>query len=131
MKKIPLILFSFIFIYSCKSDNSQERLTIQKDDFLYKVEAFEIDTGWGYKIWIDDKIYIKQEAIPAVNGIFLFETKENAEITGIYVMEKLANGQNLPSVNFNELDSLGVLYNDVIEYQKIDFGTKTGLSPGN
>ena len=129
MKKNTILFLSLLFLFACKSDDSQLDLTIENGDNFFKTEAFEVDSGWGYKILINDKVFIKQEIIPAVNGNFFFQTKEAAEIAGVFVMQKLAKNEGLPTVNFEELQNLGVLSDEVIEYQKIKFSTKTGIKP--
>lgn len=63
--------------------------------------------GWGYEIYSREKVIIKQETIPAVNGIVSFKTKEEAAQTAALVIEKLKRGRS-PFISKRELDSLGV-----------------------
>mgnify|MGYP000190005185 CR=1 FL=1 len=102
-----------------------------RDNISYRTEVFQIDTGWGYKIYKNGKLYIEQRLIPAVNGHFLFETYEDAFQTGVFVMNRMSEQKGLPSVSIEELDSLGVLYQEVKEFQEIDFSTKKGNIPYN
>ena len=129
MKIAIAIIFSFIFIFSCKPKSSQKETIVWDGNDFYKIEAIDIDSGWVYKIWLNDKVLINQTMIPAVNGRFTFETKENAEITATFVLQKIITEEGFPSVSFEDLDSLGVLSQAVIDYQKIDFSTKTGIRP--
>ena len=63
--------------------------------------------GWGYEIFVDGKIFIKQENVPAVSGYRSFESKEQALAVGNLAVKKLVKGQ-LPSITKTELKSLGV-----------------------
>lgn len=63
--------------------------------------------GWGYEIHSGEKAIIRQETIPAVNGIVSFKTKTEAAQTAAIVIEKLKRGTP-PVVCKKELDSLGV-----------------------
>ncbi|MBN2893657.1 MAG: DUF4907 domain-containing protein [Bacteroidales bacterium] len=126
---ILLLLFTFIVFFSCKRTTETKSTVKVVDGIEYKVEVFEVDTGWGYQILKNDDVYIYQDLIPAVNGHFLFETAEDALVTGDFVLQRALKYEGLPSVTISELDSLGVLNQEVLDYQDIDFGTKTGILP--
>ena len=66
-------------------------------------------SGWGYDIFIDDTHYINQPNIPAVPGNNGFISEEKARKTAEFIVEKIQKNIIPPSVNENELDSLGVL----------------------
>ncbi len=130
--KYLILCFTLIFIFSaCKPDNNKSngKNEILYNGVVYSVESFEMDSGWGYKIYKDNDAFIKQEVIPAVNGYFVFDTKEKAQITGEFVLQKLISQPGLPSVSIEELDSLGVLSQEILDYQKIDFSTKKNILP--
>ena len=74
-----------------------------------KLETFPTETGWGYLIKTGDKVFIKQEFIPAVPGEHSFASKIDAEKIGTLILQKLKKKQH-PSVTVEELDSLQIQY---------------------
>lgn len=65
--------------------------------------------GFGYDVYIDDKLYVHQPHVPAVSGNNGFNSKENARKAGEFIIYKIKNNIMPPSVSAKELDSLGVL----------------------
>ena len=66
-------------------------------------------SGFGYDIYMDDKLYIHQPDIPAISGTQGFSTKEKAEQAARLVEDKIRNNIRPPAVSIEELDSIGVL----------------------
>ena len=64
---------------------------------------------WGYEIYFGKKLLIRQKNIPSLPGTKGFATKEQAKRTGNFVAWKASNNIFPPTVNKQELDSLGVL----------------------
>jgi len=95
-----LLCVSFLIIlYEC----SQPQSDIQ-------VKTFQVDDkGWGYDIYMKNKLYIHQPHIPAVSGNNAFKNQADAEKTGNLVVNKIRNNIMPPSVTVKELDSLKVL----------------------
>ena len=112
MKKffIPGILIVLgIFFYG----TYYRQLKREKGYALITLRPIQVTGGWGYEVLANDKPYIHQEFIPAVYGMHPFKTKEHAELVGNKVIEKMKQGQQLPSVTVEELAQLGVL-NDTL-----------------
>lgn len=65
--------------------------------------------GFGYDVYIDDKLYVHQPHVPAVSGNNGFNSEENAEKAGEFIVYKIKNNIMPPSVSAKELDSLAVL----------------------
>ena len=65
--------------------------------------------GWGYQILQDGKLAIDQKHIPVIQGYKGFSSKEKAEKTGNFIVEKMKNGIFPPTLTEKELDSLAVL----------------------
>lgn len=74
-----------------------------------RVETFETESGWGYSIVHNDKVFIKQEHVPAVSGNYSFIRESDARNVGSLVLKKLKNQQS-PSITIHELDSLKIEY---------------------
>jgi hypothetical protein len=67
--------------------------------------VFEGTHGWGYDILVNDKVFIHQELIPAVQGQTGFKTKTQAEQAARLIINKMESGQ-LPTVTTFELEPI-------------------------
>jgi hypothetical protein len=116
MKK-TIFLFSIIslFSFACKKNTKTYINYYDKDTLTYKI--IKLDSGWGYKIFKNKHTFIYQNIIPAVNGYFVFKKPKDAEITAKFVIHKLTQKAGFPTLTVNELDSLGVLDSNIINYQ--------------
>lgn len=76
----------------------------------FKVEAYQAENGWAYRIRQDTTPVIEQKFIPGVEGIRGFQTEQEAITTGRLVIKKLDQGIFPPTISTRELDSLGVQY---------------------
>ena len=106
----------FWFFQVSMSNNSlpiEKQKTVNKIQVVnhdtITVETFKGDSGWGYNIFVNGKLYIHQPNIPAVNGNNGFSKEEYAVKIAQLVIEKIKNHIFPPSVCVNELDSLQVL----------------------
>ena len=72
-----------------------------------EVKPVQTATGWGYEIYVDKKLYIKQDYIPAINGIHAFKSREDAMKTGKLVLNKLTHGKK-PIISVDELNALKI-----------------------
>ncbi|MEP6795191.1 MAG: DUF4907 domain-containing protein [Saprospiraceae bacterium] len=70
------------------------------------------DGKFGYNIFIDGKIYIEQQTIPAVAGNHGFATKEDAEKIALLAIEKLKRGEVPPSITVEELKEKQITINE-------------------
>lgn len=69
--------------------------TSQKNSTTALATAYKLDTdtGWGYKIIVNNVQYINQRQIPFIQGIKSFGTKEDAQKTGDWVAGQIKKGQ--------------------------------------
>ena len=65
--------------------------------------------GWGYDIYVDNKLFVHQPYIPAVTGLQGFKSESDAKKTGELILYKIKNQVIPPSISIHELDSLGIL----------------------
>ncbi len=113
--KITAFFFSLmisILYFSCSKNeqNLTEKKTVNKyDKALLSYKVYKVDSGWGYKIYKNKKVFIKQPIIPAINATIPFKTQKDAEKVAKLVIEKMQKQIGLPSISVEELDSLGVL----------------------
>lgn len=80
-------------------------LPLQRGD--YSMEVVEVDGGYGYKIYRDQKPYIFQPFIPVVAGKYSFGSEEDAEQVGRLVLDRLSKGEDF-SVTMEDLNRLGI-----------------------
>lgn len=82
-----LILIAVACGNQVQNNNGKNR----KTNGEIRVEVFRIDTtqAWGYEIVSGNKVFIHQEAVPALEGNRPFASKEDALKIGNRVKEKL------------------------------------------
>ncbi len=73
-----------------------------------EVKPISVGNGWGYQIFVDNKIYITQNNIPGVAGFKPFINKDEALKVANFVALKVATSKELPTVSNKQLDSLGI-----------------------
>ncbi len=71
------------------------------------MEVFQSNDGWGYNILMDDRVFIRQDIIPALHDVKGFSSKQDAEAVGNLMLSKLKN-KKMASVNIEELKELGI-----------------------
>lgn len=91
-------------LYSC----SNNRHETSNNGPAYHVKTFRVDKGWAYAILINDKEYVRQLFIPAIEGKVPFANARQARKTGWYVVSKLKNKES-PSLTKKELITLNIL----------------------
>jgi hypothetical protein len=114
---IQVISLLFILTYSCQACSDpakKDRSRLDgKNKVVLSVRTFKMDSTktWGYEIFIDDKKYIHQEFIPALDNNRPFTTKKEALKVGRAVMQKIKNNKT-PSLTKEEvIDILGIPLN--------------------
>jgi len=100
---IAALLISFAVIFFIKKQERNQKV------FIY-AEPIQTVYGWGYNIIAADKVYIKQEYMPAVAGKRGFQSAADAMLVGNLVVRKITENK-IPAISVHELDSLG-LYKD-------------------
>lgn len=83
------------------SDMNHKRLPVRS-------KIIEVGQGYGYEIWIGEKLLVKQEFIPAINGEITFKTPEEARKVANLITKKLLERSN-PEISVEELVSLNIL----------------------
>lgn len=77
--------------------------------YEFAADTYQTDSGWGYKITKNGKIFIKQDCIPAIPGSISFKTKTDAEKTAKLVLERVKSKHN-PSISIKDLEFLNIDY---------------------
>ena len=90
---------------SCQ--NSEQ--SSSKDDLLeIKDTTFKSGTGWGYKVYVGNEIYINQPFIPDVQGKHYFKTEDDAQKVATLVVEKIKQHHLPPKISGDELRQLNI-----------------------
>ncbi|SIS84512.1 protein of unknown function [Zobellia uliginosa] len=74
-----------------------------------QTQVIEVDEGYGYQILYDNKVLVKQEFIPAIQGKRPFKSMEEAQLIGDVVMEKLKKGDD-PFITVSELRHMQITF---------------------
>jgi hypothetical protein len=99
-----IILFA---MYSCQTNSANDTATPPPMQENITAQTFKTETGWGYAIFINDKIFIKQSFIPAIAGNKGFANEADANKVAVIVVTKLKKHEK-PIVRLNELIALGI-----------------------
>ncbi|HET7115111.1 MAG TPA: DUF4907 domain-containing protein [Hanamia sp.] len=112
-KKLFTIVFFIITITvigACKSNTSDGDIAAMTQKGMVPVEGytFKTENGWGYTITVNNKVFIKQTLIPAIEGNRGFSTQEDAAKVAQLIIDKLANHKS-PAVKKEDLEKLGII----------------------
>ena len=87
-----LVIILIVIIYS-------------KRGHSYEIDTFRSDPGWGYDILMNNKVYIHQPYMPALEGQVPFNDKQSARKTARLVLKKIRNHKS-PALTKEELQSI-------------------------
>lgn len=129
--KYFLLLGLGLSLFACESAESNKVTDVEKvtnytsetSQNKWTCKAIPLDgKGWGYQLFKGSHLEINQKNVPAVNGLHYFETEEQALIAAKFALSKIAEGIFPPTVNPEELDSIGAInldsLNSLINTQK-------------
>jgi hypothetical protein len=87
---------AMILLKNNKSATDSNLLPVALHSFKIK------DGGWGYEVLVNNKIYIHQDCIPAINSFKRFNTESEALSIGNRVVDKIKHGHK-PSITVQEI----------------------------
>jgi hypothetical protein len=101
---LTMMIAAFIILVSKKnkSTGSNNMLPVV-------VQSLKMPDGWGYEILVNNKVYIRQDYIPAIPGYKRFKTETEALSIANRVAEKMKQGR-APAVTVQEIDSAHIHY---------------------
>ena len=76
-------------------------------DIFLELKPVEVHGGWGYLIYMNHQVYIRQTIIPAIPGSHPFRSREDALTVGQKVYDRIRAGQ-MPLVTAAEVRSWGI-----------------------
>lgn len=106
---VALILSTISCINSAPPENCTSWDTTEKTDLKFRVETIQLDSGWGYAVYVDEKKLILQRHIPVIEGLHPFETQCDALHCGKLVVLKMIKGEMPPSVTRQDLIDMNIL----------------------
>jgi len=107
MKKINYLVIAISFLLvTCKTQQKENRPSTKFTSRVYQSELNE----FGYDIFEDSAILIRQAVIPGIHGNKKFRSAEEAKRVAELVIQKLEKNDDTPSVSVHELDSLKIHY---------------------
>ncbi|MCR9173018.1 MAG: DUF4907 domain-containing protein [bacterium] len=117
MRSIAFFALTFL-LFSCSQEITDESksskptkgktMSETKNDWSYRAVETE-GQGWGYQLYKGARMQIDQKIVPSVNGIHYFQSQEKAELAAELALEKVAMGYFPPTVEPQELDSIGAI----------------------
>ena len=109
-----LIIISIGVLSSCHSNSNNTAAAetaaamAKKGMVPINGSTFKTGNGWGYSITVDNKLFIRQTQIPAIEGNKGFASQEDAAKVAELVIKKLAKNEN-PAVTKEDLKQLGII----------------------
>src|SRR5450432_2662599 len=85
MLPVLILLATGVFFYI----GYRKRVNEKNDRVLLELKPVQTDGGWGYLIYINQHVYIRQTIIPAIPGSHPFRTREDAMAVGQKVVDRL------------------------------------------
>jgi hypothetical protein len=85
----------------------RRRVSEKEDRVLLEIKPIETGGGWGYLIFMNHQVYIRQTIIPAISGTHPFRTREDALAVGQKVVDRMTAGQ-MPMVTAAEVHAMGI-----------------------
>ena len=109
-----IALSSFVLIIalgSCQDNNNTQTIpsNVNGDLLAIRDSTFKSGTGWGYKVYVGNDIYINQPFIPGVPGRRYFVTEDDAKKVAELVVKKIMRHHLPPTVSGNELRQLHII----------------------
>ncbi len=76
-------------------------------DDAVKVQVYQVNEGYAYNILVENQIFIKQQYVPSVKGLYAFCTQEDAQKTAELVKNRILLHKK-PSITTSDLEQLNV-----------------------
>ncbi len=71
-------------------------------------KVIKLEAGYGYQIFMNDKLLVQQEFIPAIKGKTPFQSEKDAEKVAKSVIRKI-QGKISPEITLQELNQLDIV----------------------
>jgi len=95
---IPVAVIVFLILYRIFFYTSTEALSLK---------TVRVSGGWGYQVYVHDKLFIDQPFIPSVPGKKPFPDRKSALRVAKTIKAKLLSGQR-PIITYEEISNAGI-----------------------
>lgn len=85
----------------------RKRVQWNHEHIFFELKPYQTNGGWGYLIFMNKHLYIRQNIIPAVSGRRPFHSREDALAVGQLVFDRLKAGE-VPMVTGSDLKAMGI-----------------------
>ncbi len=96
------------FLVGCEGRSTNH--TSQNASKPVNYEIVETEDGYGYKIFVDGKLYISQPSIPGLSETAGFESEADARKIAELAVSKIKQGIMPPSITFEDLKTNGISF---------------------
>ena len=105
-----LLSFGYCSLEEKKTCTTSQTANVQTSK-QYHYEIIKVANGWGYRIFVNNTLYIEQLNIPAIEGIKPFKDSKQAQKMAEVVIKKVQKSADFPTISVKELDSLKINWN--------------------
>ena len=109
LKTLVFIVLVTLFMVGCEGRSTNQASQNASKPVNY--EIVETENGYGYKIFVDGKLYISQPSIPGLSGTAGFESEADARKIAELAVFKIKQGIMPPTITLEELETNGVIIN--------------------
>ena len=110
--KYCVILMLLTYSISCQHSSAGLKKDTHEGKMFVQAKAFPTASGWGYTIYVNDSLYIRQSFIPGLNGRHSFASREDALKTGELAIKKMAITHKMPFISQKDLQQLHIQMSD-------------------
>lgn len=103
--KFIIVILTLLITYSCNNHAPGDPTAENKNVKNIYAQTFPIADGWGYAIYVNGKLFIKQSFVPVIEGNKGFAKEADAKQVAALVVNKL-NHHEKPTIQLDDLKQL-------------------------
>jgi hypothetical protein len=104
-KWITLLSATTLLLFSICTFTENNTVYDTKKHISLQTEVYKIGNGYGYKLWSNNKLLVKQDFIPAYPGKQPFASYKDAQKVATLVLQRIKLGED-PRVSKEDLEQL-------------------------
>lgn len=95
-----------LFLVGCANHTKSETKPAVSPNVRYEITVSE--NGYGYKIYMDENLYISQPSIPGLSGTAGFQSEADAHKIAELAVSKIKQGILPPTITTEEIKDSGI-----------------------
>lgn len=103
---IVSFVWGFLFLVGCANHSKSEAKLSVSSIVRYEITVSE--NGYGYKIYMDENLYISQPSIPGLSGTAGFQSEADAHKIAELAVSKIKQGILPPTITTEEIKDSGI-----------------------